>query len=388
MPERKKIAVILSRFPYPLDKGDKLRAYHQICYLAQQHDVTLFALSDEVILESHQQHLAEICTAIHIFPLSKSGILLQVMGSFLHKLPVQVGYFYSVSIKKKITKALHELKPDIVYCQLSRTALYAKGLPYFKVLDFQDAFSTNYERLYQTMSGMQKYFYKREGKLMKIFEARMLTWFEKSTIISEFDKQQIATQPNAIHVVPNGVDANFFKATKQIPSYDIMFSGNLAYLPNKQAVVYLVEKIFPLLKEVKPDCRLYIAGASGEHFFGYASKQIHIDGWVDDIRDAYGKAKIFVAPLVAGAGLQNKLLEAMSMGIPCISTSITNASLFGVDGIDLLLADNEHQFVHQIMRLLQDEELYQRLQANGRKFVETKYSWEQANAKLLKVLSP
>ncbi len=283
-------------------------------------------------------------------------------------------------------KDIQQIKPDLVYCQLSRTSAYGKDLPYPKIIDFQDAFSTNYSRIKEQYNGPKKWFYARESSLMKKYEQHMLQWFDKCTIISEFDRQEIGPDAKNLFVVPNGVDTEYFQAKITTTQYDILFLGNLSYVPNKQAALFLIQKIYPLLVEYKKDIKILIAGTSPGSLTSYASDHIHIPGWMPDIRKAYQESAVFVAPLFSGAGLQNKLLEAMSMQLPCITTPIVNLSLQATENQDLLLAQNEKQFVQQIISLLEDSTLFNKIKTNGCKFVHENYPWNKANQKLLDLI--
>lgn len=384
---RKKIAIVLSRFPYPLNKGDKLRAYHQIAFLAKQNDIYLYCLSDEKVNSIDFNEVKKLCVSIDIFELQKTSIAWNLMISFFKNLPAQVGYFFNKVIQKKIHSSILELKPDVVYGQLSRTVFYIKDLPFKKVIDFQDAFSTNYIRIAENSTFLKKLFYQRESKLMKLFEQKMITWFDATTIISDFDKSQIVKDKNNLLVISNGVDTNYFSSTPKEKKYDILFCGNLSYLPNKNAVIYLCEKIAPLLVEKIPSIKINIVGGNSQtDFKKYESKNIHFSGWIEDVRTAYDKTRIFVAPLFTGAGLQNKLLEAMSMQVPCVATAVTNASLKATENTHLLLANNEHDFLEKIIQLLNDEKLQASLKLNARDFVVENYSWDKANQILENVL--
>lgn len=380
---RKKIAIILSRFPYPLDKGDKLRAFHQINYIARFYDIYLYCLSDEEVKTADLEQLTPLCKEISVQRLQKATILVQMIRALLTGIPVQVGYFYSPKIKHQFQQAILDLKPDIVYCQLSRTAYYGKDLPFKKMIDLQDAFSTNYDRIQTSFRGLKKWFYKREGQCMKLFEKKMTVWFDACTIISAFDKEKIDCDPSCISVVSNGVDSIFFQPTKTEKKYDLLFSGNLSYLPNKNAVQFLAEKIAPKLVALKPGIRIHIAGASGDELKKYETTNLHVSGWLNDIREAYNETTLFVAPLFTGAGLQNKLLEAMSMGVPCIITPVTNASLLATENKHVLIANDADDFVQKIMKLLDDVSLQHQLSSNARKFIETNYTWNQANSILV-----
>ena len=384
---RKKIAIVLSRFPYPLNKGDKLRAYHQIVFLAKQNDIFLYCLSDEKVNENDFNEVKKWCVSVEIFELNKTSIAWNLMNSFLKKLPAQVGYFFNANIQKQIKASILKIKPDVVYGQLARTAFYIKDLPFKRVIDFQDAFSTNYVRIAENATFLKQIFYKRESNLMQSFEQKMLSWFDASTIISDFDKSQIANENENLAVVSNGVDTHYFTATPKEKKYDLLFCGNLSYLPNKNAVIFLCEKIAPLLIEKMPTIKINIVGGnSAADFKKYASNHIHFAGWVEDVRTAYDETKLFVAPLFTGAGLQNKLLEAMSMQVPCVVSSVTNASLIATENKHLLIANNEYEFVEKIIQLLKDEHLQHSFKVNARIFVEENYSWDKANQILENIL--
>lgn len=384
---RKKIAIVLSRFPYPLNKGDKLRAYHQIVFLAKHSDIFLYCLSDEKVNENDFNEVKKWCVSVEIFELNKTSIAWNLMNSFLKKLPAQVGYFFNANIQKQIEASILKIKPDVVYGQLARTAFYIKDLPFKRVIDFQDAFSTNYVRIAENATFLKQIFYKRESNLMKPFEQNMLSWFDASTIISDFDKSQIANENENLAVVSNGVDTHYFTATPKEKKYDLLFCGNLSYLPNKNAVIFLCEKIAPLLIEKMPTIKINIVGGnSAADFKKYASNHIHFAGWVEDVRTAYDETKLFVAPLFTGAGLQNKLLEAMSMQVPCVVSSVTNASLIATENKHVLIANNEYEFVEKIIQLLKDEHLQHSFKVNARIFVEENYSWDKANQILENIL--
>ena len=384
---RKKIAIVLSRFPYPLNKGDKLRAYHQIVFLAKQNDIFLYCLSDEKVNENDFNEVKKWCVSVEIFELNKTSIAWNLMNSFLKKLPAQVGYFFNANIQKQIEASILKIKPDVVYGQLARTAFYIKDLPFKRVIDFQDAFSTNYVRIAENATFLKQIFYKRESNLMQSFEQKMLSWFDESTIISDFDKSQIANENENLAVVSNGVDTHYFTATPKEKKYDLLFCGNLSYLPNKNAVIFLCEKIAPLLIEKMPTIKINIVGGnSAADFKKYASNHIYFAGWVEDVRTAYDETKLFVAPLFTGAGLQNKLLEAMSMQVPCVVSSVTNASLIATENKHVLIANNEYEFVEKIIQLLKDEHLQHSFKVNARIFVEENYSWDKANQILENIL--
>jgi sugar transferase (PEP-CTERM/EpsH1 system associated) len=384
---RKKVAVILSRFPFPLDKGDKLRAYHQIKYLSQDFDIYLFSLHTEKVSPNDLKELEPFCKEISLYHISYFDIFKGIIFSLMHHFPIQVGYFFSKRIKKEITNRINALQISTTYCQLSRTALYAEDLTCRKVLDFQDAFSTNYLRLSENTGGIQKMFYKREYKTMHAFEKKVIGSFDYCTIISAFDKSQIYDPSDSIVVVPNGVDTEYYSSTNKQENYDLLFVGNLSYLPNKNAVYFLVQNILPLLLKVNPNLTIRIVGAdTPKEIFALANANVHVSGFVAEIREVYDTAKLFVAPLFTGAGLQNKILEAMSMQIPCITTSVVNKSLDGQDNIHLLIANNEQEFVSKIESLISSAALRVKLSSSAREFVAQSFSWETANKKLKEIL--
>jgi len=142
------------------------------------------------------------------------------------------------------------------------------------------------------------------------------------------------------------------------------------------------------LLQVAPGIKAGIAGRDGERFTHYRNAGTDIYGWQPDIRPFYAASRIMVAPLFTGAGLQNKLLEAMSMGIPCITTSVANASLRAIPGEQVLVADHAEDFVKQIRLLLHDETLHQKLAIQGKAFVLKQYTWEAANQQLAALLFP
>jgi glycosyltransferase involved in cell wall biosynthesis len=239
---------------------------------------------------------------------------------------VQSLYFYSSDFHARLKEKVESINPDVVYLQLVRTAHYADGLDRFiRILDFQDAFSLGMQQRVNQEGSVLKQIFLRESKLLGDFERKCLNDFDAFTIISESDKKHI--DPNNlknIRVIPNTVDLSFFKPNALNKSIDLLFVGNMGYKPNIEAARYLVNEIMPLIWEKLPQTTLMLAGANPSKLVkSLESERVKVSGWVDDIRTCYDQSKVFIAPMVSGTGLQNKLLEALAMGLPSVTTPIS-----------------------------------------------------------------
>jgi glycosyltransferase involved in cell wall biosynthesis len=181
-----------------------------------------------------------------------------------------------------------------------------------------------------------------------------------------------------VKIVPNGVDTSFFKpiltAKKE---YDIAFIGNMGYVPNVEGARYLVQEILPLLLRQFPAIKVLIAGARPTALVqSLASDNVTVTGWVEDIREAYASAKLFVAPLFLGSGQQNKILEAMAMKIPCVTSTLVNNAIGATPNEAIVLADDKVAFAKQITTLLQHPNHIDAISTAGLAYVQKHYSWE------------
>lgn len=362
------------RFPYPLEKGDKLRIFHQLRFLGQKHQILLIAITDEDVSEDHLAIVKSYVDDVKIFRLSKIRRSLSLIKSVFSKTPFQVAYYYDSRIASDISRIAKRYKPDHVYCQLTRMSEYAKNLPYPKTLDYMDAFGVGMERRAEVVSGVYASVYKKEAARMKFYESKIYTSFDNHTIISEQDAEHVTG--NSIHIIPNGIDTEYFTPINSKKKYEIGFIGNMGYAPNIDAAEYLINRILPLLNS---NVKVIIAGARPDkRVKQLAAENVTITGWLDDVRDAYSESQIFVAPLWLGTGQQNKILEAMAMGIPCVTSTPVNNAIGGTAGKEILIADNEKEFAQSINSLLNDNELYMGIRRNALTFVQKKYSWEQS----------
>lgn len=379
------MVVMLSRFPYPLEKGDKLRAYHQLQFLSQLYEITLICTTDCAITKRQFAQVKQFCHSIHLIQLTKAGLLLQLLQSVFSKKPFQVSYFYRKSKQRQVDQILKTVQPTHIYCQLIRVAEYVKDYHFcFKTLDYMDALSMGMERRIATESWYKKWFYRMESSRLKNYERRIFDYFEHKTIISEQDRKLIQHPENkSIEIIPNGVDKRFFEKLTIQPSYDIVFTGNFSYAPNIEAALFLAEQLLPALAQKGMRLSLLLSGANPtKRICGLASAQIQVTGWVDDIRTSYQSAQLFVAPLLIGTGLQNKLLEAMASGLPCITTPLANNALKGTNHENILLAENLAAFVDILTQYVQDKSIFNQLAINGKLFVEHNYSWDYQNKRL------
>ena len=377
-----KIFVLLPRIPWPLEKGDKLRAYNQIKQLAKNNEIILCALNDnkKVDKQAAFQAMQPFCASINFIDLPKIGILFNVFRSYLLGLPIQCGYFYSSKAKKKIHQLIEHHKPDMLFGQLLRVAPYLHKVKIPKTIDYQDVFSMGMKRRAEIAGIFTKPFFKMEYNRLKRYENKIFDEFDVKTIISEPDRANIDhPDRNKILIVPNGVDHEYYKPLEREKKYDIVFTGNMGYAPNVNAVEFLAYEIMPKVWEDFPNAKLYIAGAQPDmRVKKVACDNIIVSGWIDDMREAYAQSRIFIAPMRIGTGLQNKLLEAMSMKIPCITTSLANGSLHAVNGKEILVDNSSSELAADIVFLLRHPDKAAEMAEEGYNFVNRVYDWEAA----------
>ena len=242
---RKKIIIVTSRFPFPINKGDKLRIYYQIRDLALFHNIYLVALNTENSINQNDiLELEKYCKEVHIININIYTRIFNVIKAFINKEPLQVGYFFSNKAYKEIQLLILKIKPDYYYAQLIRTSKYL--IKYDNnMIDYMDAFSKGVKRRIKKFPKLIQPIIRYEAEIIEKYETKIFKYFNTHSIITENDKQYINhPDSNRIKVIPNGVDTSYFKPIENsLKFYDIIFVGNMNYPPNIDAALYICQKI-------------------------------------------------------------------------------------------------------------------------------------------------
>ena len=385
------LLVLLPRVPYPLEKGDKLRAFYQIKELSKYHDIYLVALQDGALHPEALKKIEPYCKEIHLYKLSFFSKYRGILRALIKRLPIQCGYFYSNKAQRKITKLIHKIYPDHIYCFMIRMAEYVKKhKDCHKTLDYQDVLSMGMKRRYEKAPFWKKPIFLYEYQALKRYEKHIFSHFTNKTIITSADRDHIPhPHKQYIHVIPNGIDLEKFNYVKKEKKYDLIFAGNMSYPPNVDAALFLAKSIFPKLLDKYPHLKLCICGVSPVPAIkAMACENIEVTGWVEDISEYYALSKIFIAPMQLGTGLQNKLLEAMAMKLPSITSPLAGKPLEGaIHNTNIIICNSADEYVEAVSKLLDDRGFYRTIAENGYQFVKTNYNWEEIGEKLEEVMN-
>lgn len=378
-----KLLVLLSRVPYPLEKGDKLRAYHLIARLARRHEIVLCCLSDGPTDPEHVAHLRQFCTHIEVIRMPRWRIVLKLATAIFSRLPFQVAYFHHGSAQRRIDRLIGTHRPDHVLCQLVRTTEYVRNHPALpKTLDYMDTLSKGMERRTRQAPMHLRPVFRAETRRLIRYENLMFDLFDHAVIISAQDREYLYHPlRDRVKVIPNGVDTGHFTPQRTAIEYDLLFTGNMNYPPNIDSVLFLVHKVLPIVRAQRPGVSLLISGVDPSPEVKELARKdpmVKVSGWVKDIRSSYASARIFIAPMQIGTGLQNKLLEAMAMRMPCITSALANNAVRAVPKESILIGEDPAEYAAHILRLLDDPDERERLAGAGYRFVHEHFDWDRS----------
>ena len=378
---KKKVLFISSRPIYPIIGGDQIRTAQQLEFLLQKYDVDVIYQSDKNNDESLRMNLPKV-HKITCFEIQKSQYYRQALRFLFNKLPLQVNYYYNKPVQQYIDSCIDNY--DMVFCNNIRTAEYVrcKRKP-VKIIDFVDAISMNYEKAKNTAKGLMKLIYTIDHIRCKRYEQKVLADFDRCAIISNIDKQYILTNRvssmnSSISVVGNKVDIpDKENISRHENDNKLLFVGKMDYEPNVVAVKSFVERIFPVLLEKYKNLKFYIVGSRPDIRVQklHNNSNIIVTGFVDSLEPYFKEATIVVAPMLTGAGIQNKIIQAMSYGC-CVVTTPIGAEGLNILNYEIAICDNENNMIESISSLLEDRDRRKDMGFKSRKYVENNLSPE------------
>lgn len=389
-----RLAVVTPRFPLPLNKGDRLRIYHQLEVLNDHFNIDLHCLTFQHISPEMQEELSSRCDTLTLYRLNRIKALSRMVWAPFSRRPFQVLLFTDRKLKRQMRTKILAQSPDVLLAQMVRTAEYVKDLDEVPhVLDIMDTLHAGAQREAERAPFWKRPLLKEEGRRLLRYEHRMPNYFDLCTIISKQDRDLLPhPDRDTVAIVPNGVDTAYFHPEANTTplacapvEYDVSFCGNLGYAPNVVAAKFLAEEVAPVFaKQFGRPLKLLICGAQpSPSVKALAGPHIDVIGNVPDIRSGYLAAPVFVAPMLVNTGLQNKLLEAMALERACVTTERALSAL-GTDTPECILtAEDASSFAQAIHRLLESKTGLQTRGKLSRELVVSEFSWKAATATLV-----
>jgi polysaccharide biosynthesis protein PslH len=366
---RPRVLIASPYVPFPLSHGGAVRMYNLMRRAAAWIDQILVAFTETA--DPPPAELLEICAQVVL--VRRAGSHLQGAGNR----PDAVEEFDSPAFRAALRQAIREWQPRVAQLEFTQMAQYAKDCaPARTILVEHDI---TFDLYTQLLALDEDWDLRRQLKLWKKFENAAWRNVDRVVVMSERDRAAVASG-NSV-VLPNGVDLERFRTPAEAPEPNrLLFIGSFAHLPNLLAAEFLLREIWPRLRGAKLHL---IAGARHEYHLGRSqvrldldSPGIEVEGFVPDVRPAYARAAVVIAPLRASAGTNIKILEAMAMGKAIVST---RAGVHGLDlapGEDFLLAESAEEFAHSVENLLADPAECGRLGAAARRSVEQRHNWD------------
>lgn len=392
-----KILVLSTWFPYPPNHGSKIRAYHLIKALAREHELALVSFEDEALQPEWLAHIQEFCSRVEVVasePFHQSR--LRRWAGWFSPRPSAVIASYSSAMSACVRRVAAEWRPDLIFALTYMTAPYAlEQRPLPMVLDVDILLGKMlYEHYQAATAPLERARRWLAQWKFEQYERWLFKQFQLCLVTSASDRQRvIATMSLSAEqtaLVPNGVDVGYYRPGLGAPAqFQLIYSGALTYSANYDAMDYFLKDIFPLIQAEVPEASLQITGSTrGVALEALAlNSQVTFTGYVDDIRLLIAGSSVCVVPLRQGAGTRLKILEAMALGTPVVSTTKGAEGLEVEAGTHLLLADGPAEFAAQTVRLLRDPLLCQRLTTQALQLVQEKYAWADIGQRFCQLIS-
>ena len=384
---------ISQNIPYPPKTGVLQRNYNLLREASQLADITLLAvfkrdiLPGEYDLDEAKRELGKLCRHIEIVHLpiesSRAALYGMALSSLFTHDPFSVNWVKSAGMRKQVRQLMNDTKFDLVHFDTISLAAYrgeVGSTP--KILNHHNIESHLLKRrtLFEK-NPLKRLYYALEGNKLERYERTVCAQFDTNFTVSELDKQRLLELvPRArADVIANGVDIDYFnpKAVTVVPGNLLMASG-MNWFPNRDAVLYMCNEIWPLLVHQMPELSWTVVGASPpQEVLDLAERdaRVTVTGFVNDVRPYLSQAEIYLCPMRDGGGTRVKILDALAMGKAIVSTTMACEGIDVTPGKNVLFADSPHEFVGQIQRLRSDTVLRENLGREARKFAIDHYSW-------------
>lgn len=369
--------------------GGALRIFHLLNQLCKYHDVTVAGFSEPGGDDKLVQEIPSLKDKVHF--IDDSFLAIKEKWYQLTSLVSPHSHWYKAiqqsPLQKKIDMILEKEEFDFIQCEFPDIASHHFNSHAIKILDAHNVEYDNMQRMAQVKGNvLRKWYYRQESKKLKHDEINvckkqgaLFTTSDRDKTLFQKDVPEVPT-----FVIPNGVDLHYFQSTAGISEpHSIVFVGLMTYVPNYDGVTFFLDEIFPRILSKIPEATIYIVGKNPPtSISNRANKNIIVTGFVDDVRPYIEKAAVYVVPLRMGGGTRLKIVEALAMKKPIVTTHI------GCEGIDVenrntvLIADEPQHFADSVLELMRDHKLADQLTTNGYELVQQQYGWGSIGRKM------
>ncbi|MBN1377779.1 MAG: TIGR03087 family PEP-CTERM/XrtA system glycosyltransferase [Gammaproteobacteria bacterium] len=392
------VLLLVHRIPYPPNKGDKIRSYHLLKYLSERHKLFLGAFVDDVDDWLYAPEVEKLCASTCLLPLNKKLATLRSLSGFLKGAALTVPYYGSFRMKRWVNDVLNNQAIDRIVVFSSSMAQYVECKKFSgikRIIDFVDIDSDKWQQYAKTKHWPLSWVYNREFRKLQKYERRIADKFDVSTFVSSSEAKHFRLLTpgldGKIQYYNNGVNLDFYSLTGDLvnpympDTVPFVFVGAMDYWANEDAVRWFTKDVLPSIRTVIPNALFYIVGSNpGRNVLALNSQEkgIIVTGKVNDVRPYLAYAQATIICLRIARGIQNKVLEAMAMECPVITTSQAIEGIDAVEDRDYLLADSADEIRNKVQILKNNPDRRKSMTIAARQMIEEKYSWSE-NLKLL-----